>query len=158
MSLTAFWPITHYFCGQIITIASIYEPLLINIYNKNLRLYDSKIFYLEYGSKNCINYDSSRKTPFEAITQSVCLRKCFISYCHKILRCNPLIFNELITSLDNEGIGLSQCTLEELYLCQNLSRNNTIFKKCHHYCPTNCLVFEVQAKEKQFKAKDAGIL
>ncbi len=97
----------------------------------------TKRIYIEIGKKSCSDYDSNYR-PFDAIYQSICLRKCFQEYCRKKFQCSPLIINTLISSTDEKENELKFCSRKLNDLCdkkinrQNI-RNEILPKRLHRF-------------------------
>jgi hypothetical protein len=99
--------------------------------------------YIGNGTEICSHYNSNDR-PFDAFSQSVCFRKCYQNYCQKRLRCNPLVINEIISSIDEEENELKFCSRIENDLCNELINENNSTNRCAKYCPKDCFQFDVQ--------------
>ncbi len=103
----------------------------------------TKRLYIENGKQSCIDYDSNNR-PFDAISRSVCLRKCYQKYCQKKFRCSPLIINAIISSIDEEENEMKFCSRELNDLCDEEINRENITNQCIKYCPKDCIDFEVK--------------
>jgi hypothetical protein len=99
--------------------------------------------YIENGKQSCIDYDSNNR-PFDAISRSICLRKCYQKYCQKKFRCSPLIINAIISSIDEEENQMKFCSRELNDLCDEEINRENIKNQCIKYCPKDCIDFEVK--------------
>jgi hypothetical protein len=107
----------------------------------NLR--GTKRIHIKNGKESCSHYDSNDR-PFDAISRSICLRKCFQEYCQKKFRCSPLIIKSIISSIDEEENELKLCSRKLNNLCEKEINSENIRNQCIKYCPKDCIDFEIK--------------
>jgi hypothetical protein len=105
----------------------------------------TKRLYIENGKQSCIDYDLNNR-PFDAISRSICLRKCYQKYCQKKFGCSPLIINAIISSIDEEETEMKFCSRELNDLCDEEINRENITDQCIKYCPKDCIYFVVKQK------------
>jgi hypothetical protein len=112
-------------------------------YIPSYSLRGTKRIYIENGKESCSHYDSNDR-PFDAISRSLCLRKCYQKYCQKKFRCSPLIIKSIISSIDEENNELKFCSRELNDLCDEEIIRENIRNQCLKYCPKDCIDFEIK--------------
>jgi hypothetical protein len=115
-------------------------------YLKLYKLIGTKQTFIENGKEICSHYNSKYR-PFNAFSQSSCLRKCFQNYCQKRFKCSPLVIKEIISSIDEEENEMKFCSKELSDLCDKALNDKNISKKCTKYCPKDCIQFDIQLSE-----------
>ncbi len=113
------------------------------VYFPSYKLRGTKRIYIENRKQSCSYYDSDDR-PFDAISQSICLRKCYQKYCQNKFRCNPLIIKSIISSLDEENNELKFCSRELNDLCDKDINTENIMSHCMKYCPKDCIDLKVK--------------
>jgi hypothetical protein len=89
----------------------------------------------------CSHYKST-KSPFGAISQSDCLRKCSKKYFEKYLYCSPLIINGIISELDGDLNQTNHCSKEMNGIFYKLIRNKNLLDYCKSFCPKDCIFID----------------
>jgi hypothetical protein len=112
-------------------------------YIPSYNLRGTKRIYTENGKESCSYYDLNDR-PFDAISRSICLRKCFQEYCQKKFRCSPLIIKSIISSIDEEENELKLCSRKLNNLCEKEINSENIRNQCIKYCPKDCIDFEIK--------------
>jgi len=89
----------------------------------------------------CSHY-SSQNTPFKAISQSDCLRKCSKTYFEKILKCSPLLTNGVISQLDQTETKTEYCSKQLNDIYHKIINNEEMIDKCNKLCPKDCVFID----------------
>jgi hypothetical protein len=110
------------------------------------KLIATKQQFIENGKEICSYYKSNDR-PFNAFSQSVCLRKCYQNYCQKRFGCSPLVIEEMISSIDEQKNEMQFCSQELNDFCENVINEINLSKECAKYCPKECIQFDIQLSE-----------
>jgi hypothetical protein len=106
-------------------------------------LIGTKQQFIENGKQICSHYKSNDR-PFNAFSQSVCLRKCYQNYCQKRFGCSPLVIKEIISSIDEQKNEMQFCSQELNDFCEKAINEINLSKECAKYCPKDCIQFDIQ--------------
>jgi hypothetical protein len=107
------------------------------------KLIGTKQQFIENGKEICSHYKSNDR-PFNAFSQSVCLRKCYQNYCQKRFSCSPLVIKEMISSIDEQKNEMQFCSQELNDFCEKAINEINLSKECAKYCPKDCIQFDIQ--------------
>ena len=131
-------------------------PHLDNDLNKKLRLIGfnqtillTKILksYLHKHGK-CDTYDGNSRQPFNAISQTHCIKRCVRYYVKKHLKCNPFFTDNLLHELDFDTNYIENVCFGKsyLFLTNNNSLTINMTNKCVKYCPKDCVTVEYNSR------------
>jgi hypothetical protein len=120
-----------------------FSQIFLDIFIPTFKLRGTKRIYIENWKEVCSHYDSNNR-PFDAISRSLCLRKCYQKYCQKKFRCSPLIIKSIISSIDEENNELKFCSKELNDLCDEEINRQNIRNQCLKYCLKDCIDFEIK--------------
>jgi hypothetical protein len=109
--------------------------------------------FIENGKEICSHYKSNDR-PFNAFSQSVCLRKCYQNYCQKRFGCSPLVIKEIISSIDEQKNEMQFCSQELNDFCEKAINEINLSKECAKYCPKDCIQFDIQLTRFSFSHKE----
>jgi hypothetical protein len=129
---------------------------------KLYKLIGTKQIFIENGKDICSHYNSNYR-PFNAFSQSSCLRKCYQNYCQKRFKCSPLVIKEIISSIDEMENKLKFCSKELNSFCEKAINKKNISKECTKYCPKDCIEFDIILSDflsikKNFKKETDGLI
>ncbi len=118
------------------------------------KLIGTKHIFIENGKEICSHYNSNYR-PFNAFSQSVCLRKCYQNYCQKRFKCSPLVIKEIISSIDEMENEPNFCSKELNDICEKAVNEKNISNQCTKYCPKDCIQFDYQYSKHKRVAKES---
>jgi hypothetical protein len=107
------------------------------------KLIGTKQQFIENGKEICSHYKSNDR-PFNAFSQSSCLRKCYQNYCQKRFGCSPLVIKEMISSIDEQKNEMEFCSQKLNDFCEKAINEINLSKECAKYCPKDCIQFDIQ--------------
>jgi len=107
------------------------------ISNRSIMVHKTVELNLGFPYGVCNQYESGN-TPFKAISQSDCLRKCSKTWFEKIFKCSPLFTNGVINELDQTETETEYCTTQLNDIYHKIMDNQQMIDKCNKLCPKDC--------------------